>query len=84
MPSANLMIELEKCVAAQSWLNREYRRGAEHAPLWGPHVEDQCGGGVVAYLHQEFRTQLHREGFRPRALSLVVSLEGTMVLKAEL
>ena len=30
------------------------------------------------------RTQLHREGFRPRALSLVMSLVGTMVLKAEL
>ena len=27
------------------------------------------------------RTQLHREGFRPRAPNLVISLEGTMVLK---
>ena len=25
------------------------------------------------------RTQLHRDGFRPRALSLVTSLEGTIV-----
>ena len=23
----------------------------EHATLWGPCVEDQCGGGVVAYPH---------------------------------
>ena len=30
------------------------------------------------------RTQWHREGGRPRALSLVISLEGTMGLKAEL
>ena len=30
------------------------------------------------------RTQLHRAGFRPRAPSLMISLEGTMVLNAEL
>ena len=30
------------------------------------------------------RTQLHREEFRPRASSLMMSLEGTMVLNAEL
>lgn len=30
------------------------------------------------------RTQLHREEFTPRDVSFVVSLEGTMVLKAEL
>jgi hypothetical protein len=30
------------------------------------------------------RTQLHRAGFKPRATSLMMSLEGTMVLKAEL
>ena len=28
------------------------------------------------------RTQLHRAGFRPRVSSLMMSLEGTMVLKA--
>ena len=27
MSSANLMIELEVCMATQSWVNREYRRG---------------------------------------------------------
>ena len=30
------------------------------------------------------RTQLHRAGFRPRAPSLMMSLEGTMALKPEL
>ena len=30
------------------------------------------------------RIQLQREGFSPRDLSLVMSLEGTMVLNAEL
>jgi hypothetical protein len=30
------------------------------------------------------RTQLHSAGFRPRPPSLVMSLEGAMVLKAEL
>jgi hypothetical protein len=27
------------------------QEGAEHAPQWGPHIEDQCGGGFVAYVH---------------------------------
>ena len=26
------------------------QKGAEHAPLWGPSVEDQRRGGVVSYL----------------------------------
>ena len=56
------------------------QEGAEHAPLWGPCVEDQHSGGVV----RKSRTQLHKSGFRPRAPSLMMSLEGTMVLKAEL
>ena len=30
--SANLMIELEACVAMQSWVNREYRRGLRTHP----------------------------------------------------
>ena len=25
---------------------------AEHAPLWGPSVDDQRSGGVVSFLHQ--------------------------------
>ena len=27
------------------------QEGAEHAPLWGPCVENQQSGGVVFYLH---------------------------------
>ena len=49
--SANLMTELEACMATQSWVNREYRERAQNAPLWGPSVEDQRGGVVVTYLH---------------------------------
>ena len=41
--SANLMIEVEECMAMQSWINREYRRG--------PSVEGQQSGDVVSYLH---------------------------------
>ena len=26
------------------------QEGAEHAPLWGPSVEDQRSGGVVSYI----------------------------------
>jgi hypothetical protein len=33
---------------------------------------------------RKFRTRLHRAGFRPRALSLIIRLKGTMVLKNEL
>ena len=62
----------------------------KHAPLRGPHVEGQCGGCVVVYLHhlgqpvRKSRIQLQRELFSPRVLSLVMSLEGTMVLNTEL
>ena len=30
---------------------QEVQERAENAPLWGPSVEDQRGGDVVAYLH---------------------------------
>ena len=30
------MIELEVCVATQSWVNREYRRGLSMQPYWAP------------------------------------------------
>ena len=57
------------------------QEGAEHAPLWGPSVEDQQSGGDVSYLGSGPSCT---EGFRPRAASLMMSLEGTMVLNAEL
>jgi hypothetical protein len=43
------------------------QKGAEHAPLRGPCVEEQRSGSVIAYLHHlgrpvwKFRTQLHGE-----------------------
>jgi hypothetical protein len=43
------MIELEACVA-RVMDEQGVQEGAEHALLWGPHVEDQCNRGV-AYLH---------------------------------
>jgi hypothetical protein len=32
----NLMIELETCLASQSWMNREYRRGLSTHPCGAP------------------------------------------------
>ena len=34
--SANLMIGLEACMATQSWVNREYRRGLRTHPCGAP------------------------------------------------
>ena len=42
------MMVLESCLATQSWVNREYRRGLSTHPR-GPSVEDQHGRCVVAY-----------------------------------
>ena len=54
--------------------------------LWGPSVEDHRGGDVVTYPHHlgAAKIQLHRAGSKPKASSLMMSLEGTMVLHAEL
>ena len=81
MSFANLIIELEACMATQSLLNWEYRRGLSMHP---------CGAPVLRINIEEVlfptftMTQLHRAGFRHRAPSLIMSLEGTRVLKAEL
>ena len=90
MSSTDLMIELEACMAPQSWVNREYRSGLSTHP---------CGALVLRISEVEMlfptfpswvrpvrksRTRLHRAGFRPRASSLMMTLEGTMVLNAEL
>ena len=71
-------------------MNSEYRREMSTHP---------CGAPVLRISKVEvlfptfttwgwpvrkYRTQLHRAGFRPRALSSMMSLEGTMVLNAEL
>jgi hypothetical protein len=47
--SANLMIELEACVATQSWLNREYRRGLSTDPCGAPVLRIRRSEGVVSY-----------------------------------
>ena len=74
----------------QSWVNREYRRGLS------THL---CGDPVLRISEMEVlfptftawgqpvrksRTQLHRVEFRPRPPSLMLSLECTIVLNAEL
>jgi hypothetical protein len=71
-------------------MNSEYRRGLSTHPCGSPVLRIS----EVEVLFPSFttwgepnrmsRTQLHRAGFRSRALSLMMSLEGTMVLKAEL
>ena len=85
--SANLMIELEVCVAKQSWVNREYRRGLRMHPVGAPVL--RISGVYMLFPtfttwgrpFRKSRTQLHRAGLRPRVSNLM-SLEGTMVLNA--
>ena len=66
------------------------QEGAEHTPLWAKvlrisEVEVLFPTFTIWGRHVRMsRTQLHRAGFRPRASSLMMSLEGTMVLNAEL
>ena len=84
------MIELEACMATQSWVNREYRRGPSTHPCGAPVLRVS----EVEKLFPTFttwrqpirksRTQLYRVGLRPRAFSLIMRLEGTMVLNVEL
>jgi hypothetical protein len=66
------------------------QEGTKHAALRGPCFESQSGRYVVAYPHhlgaacQEVQDPVEREMFSPGVLSLVMSLEGTMVLNAKL
>ena len=59
---------------------------AQNAPLWGPSVEDQRGGDVVSYLHHlgPARQMVQDPVAQCRVSNLMMSLEGTMVLNAEL
>ena len=78
------------CVATQSWVNKEYRRGLSPHPCGAPMLRIS----VVEVLFPTFttwgqlvwksRTQLYMVRFRPRASSLMMRLEGTIVWKAEL
>ena len=61
---------------------QEVQERAENAPLWGPCVEDQRNGGVVSYLHLLGATR--QEVQDPASQGAMMSLEGTMVLNAEL
>ena len=45
------MIELKACMAMQSCVNSECRRGLRPHPCGAPGVEDQRSGDVVSYLH---------------------------------
>ena len=86
--AANLMIKGEVCMATQSWVKREYRRGLSTHPCGEPVL--RISEGVVFYLHhlgatrQEVQGPVAQGGARPRVLSLMMSLEGTMVLTAKL
>ena len=57
--------------------------------MWGPSVEEQQSGEVVAYLHhlgaarQEVQDPVAQGGVQTQGLKLK-SLEGTMVLNSEL
>ena len=68
------------------------QEGSEHAPLWGPSVEDQRSGGIVSYLHhleaahQEVQDPIAQGRVKNQGLKLNDELGeySTMVLKAEL
>ena len=83
------MIELEVCMATQSWVNREYRRGLSTHPCGAP-VFRISGVEVVSYTHhlgaarQKVQNPVAQGGSRPKVSSLMTSLGGTMVLTAEL
>jgi hypothetical protein len=71
-------------------VNREYRWGLSTHPCGAPVLKIS----IVEVLFPIFnpwgrtvrnsRSQLHKEGFRPRSSNLMMSLEGTIMLKAEL
>ena len=66
------------------------QEGAENAPLCDPSVEDQRSGGDVSYLHhlgascQEVQDPVAQGRVQTQGPSLMMTLEGTMVLNAEL
>jgi hypothetical protein len=86
---ANLMIELEAYVAKQSWVSRKYRRGLSVHPCGAPvlriseaellFLRSPPGGGPSGSPGPSCPGRGSDPG--PQAL---MSLEGTMVLKAEL
>ena len=88
MSSSNLMMVLESCLAMQSWVNREYRRGLSTHPCGAPVLRISVADVATYPYHlgaarQEVQDPV-AEVFSPRILSLVMSFEGTIVLNAEL
>ena len=79
------MIELVACMATVMGEQGVQER-AENTPLWGPSDEDQRGGDVVSYPHWgrpvNVQDPVAQGGVETQ--SLMMSLEGTMVLNAEL
>ncbi len=65
-------------------------QGTQNAALRGSYVQGDGIGGELAHFHhlwsagEEVWIQSQSEVFRPRSESLTASLEGTIVLKAEL
>jgi hypothetical protein len=84
------MMVLELCLAMQSWVNREYRRGLSTHPWGAPVLRISLADVLLPSLTtwgqhvRKSRIQLQREVFSPRFFSLVKGFQGTMVLNAEL
>ena len=50
MSSADLIIELEACMATQSWVNRDYKKGLNTHPCGAPllRISEE---NVFSYIH---------------------------------
>ena len=63
------------------------QEGAEHAPLWGPSVEDQRSEDVVSYLHhlgearQEVQDPMAQGGVQTQGFKLNDELGGNDVVE---
>ncbi len=86
--SANLAMTLELCVSTQSCVYKEYGRGLRTQPcgalVMRVSEEEMLLPTLTIYLLSDKPGSSCRELFRPRARSFTTSLEGTMVLNAEL
>ena len=78
LSSANLMMVLESCVAMQSWVNREYRRGLSMHPWGAPVLRISVADVLLPTLttwgaaRQEAQDPVAEGGVCPRILSLVI------------
>ena len=69
------MIELEACMATQSWVNREYRRGLRTHPCWAP-VLRISAVEILTYPHhlraarQEVQDPVAQSGVETQGLKL--------------